>query len=95
MIDVEYRKEMFKLMIGLGAGYWIDVACERKNTDSFQTEDALWEFTKGDQWMYFGFTIGKSYTPDTVEISSDKIGPSIVSEMGKVALVFRHMKAPM
>jgi hypothetical protein len=94
MNDVEYRKQMFKLLRALGPGYWIEVACERKNTDTFPTEDALWEFTKADQWMYFDFIIGRNYTPDAVEISNENIAPSIVKELDKLSLIFRHMKAP-
>jgi HKD family nuclease len=93
MNDVEYRKQMFKLLNGLGAGYWIDVACERKNTDTFQTEDALWEFTKPDQWMYYDFMIGRSYAPDAVEISNEHIAPTIVKELTKLSLMFQYMKA--
>jgi len=94
MNDVEYRKQTFKLLSGLGAGYWIEVACERKNTDTFPTEEALWEFTKADQWMYFDFIIGRNYTPDALEISSENIAPSIVKELDKLSLVLQHMKAP-
>jgi hypothetical protein len=94
MNNVEYRQQMFKLLSGLGAGYWIEVACERKNTDTFPTEDALWEFTKADEWMYFDFIIGRNYTPDAVEISNENIAPSIVKELDKLSLIFRHMKAP-
>ena len=93
MNNVEYRKQMFNLTSGLGAGYWIEVACERKNTDTFTTEEALWEFTKPDQWMYFDFMIGRNYTPDALEISNENIAPSIVKELEKLSLVFRHMKA--
>ena len=94
MNHVEYRKQMFNLLSGLGAGYWIEVACERRNTDTFSTEETLWEFTKADQWIHFNFIIGKNYTPDAVEISNENIGPSIVKELDKLSLVFRHMKAP-
>ena len=94
MNDVEYRKQMFNLLSGLGAGYWIEVACERKNTDTFPTEETLWEFTKADQWIHFDFIIGRNYTPDAVEISNENIAPSIVKELDKLSLVFRHMKAP-
>jgi len=92
MNDVEYRKQMFKLLNGLGAGYWVDVACERKNTDAFQTEDAVWEFTKADQWMYYDFTIGRSYAPDAIEISNEHLAPTIVKELARLSLVFHHMR---
>jgi hypothetical protein len=94
MNDVEYRKQMFNLLGGLGAGYWIEVACERKNTDTFPNEETLWEFTKADQWIHFDFIIGRNYTPDAVEISNENIAPSIVKELDKLSLMFRHMKAP-
>ena len=94
MNDVEYRKQMFNLLGGLGAGYWIEVACERKNTDTFPNEETLWEFTKADQWIHFDFIIGRNYTPDAVEISNENIAPSIVKELDKLSLMFWHMKAP-
>jgi hypothetical protein len=93
MNDVEYRRQVFNLLRGLGPGYWIEVACERKSTDAFQTEETLWEFTKPDQWMHFDFIIGRNYTPDAVEISNENIAPSIVKELDKLSSVFRHMKA--
>ena len=94
MNDVEYRKQTFKLLSGLGAGYWIEVACERKNTDIFPTEEALWEFTKADQWMYFDFIIGRNYSPDAIEISIANIAISIVKELDKLSPMFQHMKTP-
>ncbi|WP_276372897.1 restriction endonuclease PLD domain-containing protein [Chryseolinea sp. H1M3-3] len=93
MNDVEYRKQTFALLSGLGGGYWIEVACERKNIDAFPTEDALWEFTKADQWLYYDFIIGKNYTPDAVEISSENIAATIVKELDKLSFLFRHMQA--
>jgi hypothetical protein len=93
MNDVEYRKQTYILLSGLGAGYWIEVACERKNIDSFPTEDALWEFTKADQWLYFDFMVGRNYAPDAVEISNENIADSIVKELDKLSFVLRHMQA--
>jgi hypothetical protein len=94
MGDAEYRKQTLKLLSGLGAGYWIEVACERKNADGFPTEDALWEFTKADQGMYFDFLIGRNYAPDSVDIKSETIASSIVKESSKLSHLLRHMKAP-
>ncbi len=93
MNDVEYRKQTFMLLSGLGTGYWIEVACERKNIDIFPAEDALWEFTKADQWLYYDFIIGKNYTPDAVEISHENIAASIVKELDKLSFLVRHMQA--
>lgn len=94
MNEIEYRSQVFKLLGGLGAGYWIEVACERKNTDAFPSEDALWEFTKADQWMHYDFIIGRNYTPEAVEMSSENIAPSIVKELEKLSLVLNKLKAP-
>ncbi|MGC3946387.1 MAG: hypothetical protein QM762_18015 [Chryseolinea sp.] len=92
MNDVEYRSQVFKSLRGLGAGYWIDVACERRQIDSFQTEDALWDFTKHDHWMYYDFTIGKNYAPDSVEISTEKISACFVKEFEKIIQLLGHIE---
>ncbi|MEJ1240321.1 hypothetical protein WBG78_19420 [Chryseolinea sp. T2] len=89
MNDVEYRKELLKLLHGQGPGSWIEIACERKNIDSLQTEDALWEFTKSDQWMYFDFIVGKNYSPDAVEISNEFIARTVLKELANISLIVR------
>ena len=92
MNDVEYRKQTFTLVNGLAVGYWIEVACERKNTNTFLTEDELWEFTKADQWIYFDFIIGRNYAPDVIEISHENIAATIVKELDKLSVLLRHMQ---
>lgn len=94
MNDAEYRNQIFTQLKALGAGYWIEVACERKSVDFFQTEDALWEFTKVDQWLYYKFIIGKNYSPEAVEISNENIAPTLTMEFDKLILLYREMKAP-
>jgi hypothetical protein len=79
-------------MTGLGAGYWIEVAGDRKNIETFQNEDALWEFTKADDWMYYTFIIGRNYSPADAEISSEQIAPTVMKELDKLVLVYRHLK---
>jgi hypothetical protein len=59
MEEADYRITFFKLARDLGAGYWMEVAGERKAVDSFTAEDALWEFTKSDDWRYYAMVIGK------------------------------------
>ncbi|MBP9927408.1 MAG: hypothetical protein KBF45_15620, partial [Cyclobacteriaceae bacterium] len=94
MNDAEYRNQFFTRLKALGAGYWIEVACERKPVEFFQTEDALWEFTKADQWLYYKFMIGKNYSPDAIEISNENIVPTLTLEFDKLILLYREMKAP-
>lgn len=92
MNDVEYRKQFFTLLTGLGTGYWIEIAGDKKTIETFQNEDALWEFTKADDWMHYAFIIGKNYSPADPEISSEHIAPTIMKEFDKLVLVYRHMK---
>ena len=92
MNDVEYRKQFFFLFSGLGAGYFIEVACERKPIESFVNEDALWEFTKTDQWMFYYFTIGRNYSPESTELSNENIAQTILKEFDKLFLFYQHVK---
>ena len=92
MNDAEYRKLFFTLLSRLGAGYWIEVAAERKPIEAFQQEDALWEFTKGDQWMFYSFLIGKNYSPIDIELSNENIVPTMAKEFDKLVLLYQHMK---
>ncbi len=92
MNDAEYRIQFHKLITGLGAGYWIEIAGDKKAIESFQNEDALWEFTKADDWMYYAFIIGKNYSPADNEISSENIAATIMKEFEKLVLLYRHMK---
>ncbi|HNV29344.1 MAG TPA: hypothetical protein PKJ83_09430 [Cyclobacteriaceae bacterium] len=92
MNDAEYRKQFFTLLTSLGAGYWIEIAGDKKAVETFQTEDALWEFTKADDWMHYAFIIGKNYSPADAEISSEQITATIMKEFDKLVLVYRHMK---
>ncbi len=92
MNEAEYRTQFFTVMTGLGAGYWIEVAGDRKNIETFQNEDALWEFTKADDWMYYTFIIGRNYSPADAEISSEQIAPTVMKELDKLVLVYRHLK---
>lgn len=92
MNDADYRIQFHKLITGLGVGYWIEIAGDRKTIDTFQNEDGLWEFTKADDWMYYAFIIGKNYSPAAAEISSENMAPTIKKEFDKLVLVYRHMK---
>jgi hypothetical protein len=91
MNDAEYRKQFFTLLSALGAGYWLEVACERKPVESFANEDALWEFVKADQWPFYSFIIGKNYTPADPELSNENIAPTIMKEFDKLVLLYRHI----
>ena len=92
MIDAEYRKQFFTLLTTLGPGYWIEIAGDKKTVDTFQNEEVLWEYAKTDNWMYYSFLIGKSYSPGDVEISSEKIADTMMKELDKLVVVYRKMQ---
>ena len=92
MIDEEYRNIFFKLLVGLGIGYWIEIAGDKINVETFQTADLLWEFTKSDDWMYYDFIIGRTYSPGEFDLSSDTITLTITKDFEKLVLLYRHMK---
>ena len=93
MNDAGYRIQFYKLLTGLG-GYWIEIAGDKKAIETFQNEEALWEFTKADDWMFYAFVIGKNYSPGDPEISSEQIASTIAKEFDKQVLLYRHMKDP-
>ena len=93
MNDADYRKQFFTLLTGLGADYYIEVGCEQKSTQAFLNEDALWEFTKADQWMFYSFTIGKNYSSADIELSKETIATTLAKEFDKLVLVYKHMEA--
>jgi hypothetical protein len=92
MEDAQYRATFFKLIQALGEGYWIEVAGEKKPVNAFQTEDTLWEFTKGDDWRYYTMVIGKNYVPGNPEINAEAIVATIGKESDKLNLLYRHIK---
>lgn len=92
MNEVEYRKQFFTLLTGLGSSYWIEIVGDKRVVDTFQNEEVLWEFTKADEWMHYAFLIGRSYSPGDPEISSEHLAATIVKELEKLALLYRHMK---
>lgn len=92
MNDVEYRKQFFSLLKGLESGYTMVVACESKPLDSFANEDAVWEFTKADQWQNYAFYLEKKFAPAAVEISKDNIVATLQHAFDKLVLIARHMQ---
>ncbi len=92
MIDEEYRNTFFKLLAGLGIGYWIEIAGDKINVETFQTADSLWEFTKSDDWLYYDFIIGRMYSPGEFDLSTDTIILTVTKDFEKLVSLYRHMK---
>ena len=59
--------------------------------EAFQTEDALWEFTKADNWMHYTFRIGKNYSPGDAQLSTELIAPTIIKELEQLVLLYRYL----
>ena len=91
MSKEEYRKQFFILLQTLGAGFWIEIAGDRRPVDYFTQEETLWEFTKGDNWLYYDFIIGKNYVVGSNELSNDLIAETIAKQLDKLILVYRHL----
>jgi HKD family nuclease len=91
MKKIEYRKSIHDLLKLLGNTYWIEIAGERRQADSFESEESLWYFTSSDNPAY-AFIIGKNYNPGASEISSDEICNTIKNEFNKLVPLYRVMR---
>lgn len=92
MRNPKYRKDFFKTLNNLGAAYWIEVAGERRDANSFADENELLEFTRSDDWKHHYFIIGRNHFPDAIEISNEKIAETIFNEFQKLLPLYRLMK---
>lgn len=88
----EYRETLLKLLQSIGSGYWIEIAGDRRPVDSFPTPDALWEFTKGDDWRFYAFMIGQSYAPGGLALTTDMLPTTVAKEFEKLMPVYEHLK---
>ncbi len=93
MHDEAYRKQFFTLLKSLGPAYWIEIVGDRRNVDTFQNEEVLWEYTQADAWMHYAFVIGRSYAPGDPAINSEVLPDNLVKELEKLALLYQHMKS--
>jgi len=92
MIGEAYRNAFFTLLVGLGVGYWIEIAGDKINVETFQNAESLWEFTKSDDWQYYDFIIGRTYSPGEFDLSTDTITLTITKNFDKLILLYRHIK---
>jgi hypothetical protein len=91
MNDAVYRTEFFALLTGLGKEYWIEIAGDKRSADVFQNEESLLEFTKTDQ-QHYSFIIGRNYAPGDPNMNVDAIAPTILNDVNKLVMLYRHMK---
>lgn len=91
MMQPEYRSLFLKSLKDLGAGYWIEIAGEKRSIELFLNEDSLYEFTRIDDWRINSFVIGTNYSPAAPEIDSENIAPTIEKEFDKLVVVYNLM----
>ena len=89
MFEEEYRNQFFKLLTGLGSGYWIEVVGDKQKVESFLKPELLAEFIKADDWRYYAFSVATKYSPVDPAISSDNISKTMVQEFDKLVLLYR------
>jgi hypothetical protein len=93
MQDASYRNTFFKTLAALDPGCWIEVAGERKTVVSLQTEDAVWEFIKADDWRYFALLIEKNYYAGDNAISLEQISSTLTRTFAKLVQVCHVMES--
>lgn len=93
--EATFRANFLKQLTSLGAGHWIEVAGDVCAVDTFLNEDALWEFTKGDDGRYFTFKVGKNFGPGDPDISADQIVATIQKEFDGLMRIHRLMEDAM
>jgi hypothetical protein len=89
MLEEEYRSQIFKLLTGLGASFWIEVVGEKRKVEAFQSAELLAEFIKADDWQYYAFLIGRNYAPGDPAMSTEIITKTIMEELDRVVLLYR------
>jgi hypothetical protein len=92
MNQPEYKTRFFQLLTGLGQGYWIEIFGEHRDVTAWQHEDALWEFTRTDDWKYYRFAIGKNFLPGSREMGTENIAVSLEKELDKLVPLYEHLK---
>ncbi|MBL0740358.1 restriction endonuclease PLD domain-containing protein [Chryseolinea lacunae] len=93
--DPLFRANFFKQLVALGAGHWIEVAGDVRHVDTFPNEDALWEFTRGDDGRYFTFRVGKNFGPGDADLSAEQITVTIRKEFDGLMRIHRLMEDAM
>jgi hypothetical protein len=91
LYDPGYRSAFLQRLAALGPGYTLECAGAVQPVESFQQADALWEFLKGDEEMYFPFIISRSYGPGDPAVGTDKIMTTITQALDVLTPLYRHI----
>ena len=91
LYDPGYRSAFLQRLAALGVGYTLECAGAVQPVESFQQADALWEFLKGDEEMYFPFVISQSYGPGDPAVGTDKVMTTITQALNVLTPLYRHI----
>jgi hypothetical protein len=91
LYDPGFRSIFLQRLAALGPGYTLECAGEVQPVESFQQADALWEFLKSDEEMYFPFMITRSYGPGDPAVGTDKIMTTLTQALELLTPLYRHI----
>lgn len=91
LYDPGFRSAFLQRLAALGPGYTLECAGVTLPVESFQQADALWEFLKVDDEMYFPFIINRSYGPGDPAVGTDKIMTTITLALDLLTPLYRHI----
>lgn len=86
---VEYRKKFFELLKGLGVGYWIEMAGEKRAVSFFKTAEQLTECIVQAEFL---LRIGTSYAPNHSDISASQIVNTIQQVFTKLLPLYKEVE---
>lgn len=84
MKEEEFRRKFYNLMRSLGDEYWVEIGDDIRYIFSFDSPEDLWGFTLKDNWRDKYFIIGRTYDPDSPDLSIDHIKEKIKDEFFKL-----------
>jgi hypothetical protein len=92
MSDPDFKSNFFKVLATLGPEFKTEVAGGVQAVSSLQNEDALQNFLSRDDWKYYNFWIGRSFSPGDPAITDDKIAETIVEAFRQLVPVYEAMR---
>jgi hypothetical protein len=90
--EPDFRSNFLKLFSDLGHEFKAEVAGNVRLLGTFQNEEALQNFLNADDWKYYNFWIGRSFSPGDPAISSEKIADTIVGVLKLLVPVYEAIK---
>ncbi|MEJ5995236.1 phospholipase D-like domain-containing protein [Pedobacter sp. Du54] len=83
MTGDEYCSKFFNLLSDLGPNYWIEIANQKRDANSFKDVNEFREYALGDSWRKYYFIIGRDYAIGSAELSIDNIVMTCIKDFEK------------